>query len=42
MARQMVEDFGEAAIASFVNVLQRVAPDRLAKLRRRAHGPDGT
>jgi predicted transcriptional regulator len=35
-ARQLVEDFGEAAIVSFVNVLEGFAPERLAKLRRRA------
>ncbi|MBI2755917.1 MAG: BlaI/MecI/CopY family transcriptional regulator [Chloroflexi bacterium] len=40
LARQLVEDFGEAAIAGFVNVLQRVAPERLAALRRRARVRD--
>lgn len=35
IARQLVEDFGEAAIASFLNVLEGVAPDRLEQLRRR-------
>lgn len=35
LARQMVEDFGEAAIASFLTVLESVPPDRLARLRRR-------
>jgi predicted transcriptional regulator len=34
LAHRMVEDFGEAAIASFVSVLQGVAPERLARLRR--------
>jgi predicted transcriptional regulator len=36
LASQLVEDFGDAAIAGFVNILQRVAPERLARLRRRA------
>lgn len=36
LANQLVQDFGDAAIAGFVNVLQRVAPERLAELRRRA------
>jgi predicted transcriptional regulator len=35
-ARQMIEDFGDAAVAGFLNVLRDVAPDRLAKLRRQA------
>ncbi|MBI4491653.1 MAG: BlaI/MecI/CopY family transcriptional regulator [Chloroflexi bacterium] len=35
IARQLVEDFGEVAIAGFLNVLERVAPERLAQLRRR-------
>lgn len=40
LASQLVADFGDAAIAGFVSVLQRVAPERLAELRRRAqrHG----
>lgn len=33
IARQMVADFGEAAIASFLTVLGEVAPERLARLR---------
>jgi hypothetical protein len=41
MARRMVESFGEAAIASFLDVLDDVAPERLAALRRRA-GRHGT
>ena len=36
LARQLVEDFGEAALAGFVHVLQGVAPERLAQLRRQA------
>ena len=36
LANQLVEDFGEPAIAGFITVLQRVAPERLARLRRRA------
>jgi predicted transcriptional regulator len=36
IARQMVQDFGEAAIAGFISVLEGVAPERLAKLRKRA------
>ena len=36
IARRMFEDFGEAAVAGFLSVLQDVAPDRLAKLRRQA------
>lgn len=42
LASQLVADFGEAAIAGFVSVLQRVAPERLAELRRRGQqgGPD--
>lgn len=39
LARQMVSDFGEAAIAGFLDVLADVAPDRLARLRRRAQRP---
>ncbi len=40
LASQLVADFGDAAIAGFVSVLERVAPERLAALRRRAqrHG----
>lgn len=40
IARQMIVDFGDAAVASFLTVLQDVAPDRLSKLRRQAqrHG----
>lgn len=40
LARQLLDDFGDAAIASFVSVLEGIAPDRLAKLRRTAqrHG----
>lgn len=34
IARRMVQDFGEAAVAGFLSVLEDVAPDRLAKLRR--------
>lgn len=40
IARRMVEDFGDAAIASFIDVLEGVAPDRLEKLRQRAQGRD--
>ena len=36
IARRMVTDFGEAAVAGFLSVLEDVAPDRLAKLRRQA------
>lgn len=36
IARQMIEDFGDAAVAGFLNVLQDIAPERLAKLRRQA------
>ena len=36
IARQLVEDFGDAAISSFLSVLENVAPDQLAKLRRAA------
>jgi predicted transcriptional regulator len=36
LARQLVEDFGDVAIASFVSVLQGVAPERLAQLRAKA------
>ena len=36
IARRMVHDFGEAAVAGFLSVLEEVAPDRLAKLRRQA------
>lgn len=36
IARRMVADFGEAAVAGFLSVLEDVAPDRLAKLRRQA------
>ena len=32
LARQMVADFGEAAIAGFLDVLEDVAPERLARL----------
>lgn len=41
LARQLVRDFGDAAIASFVEVLQGVAPERLARLRQigQPHGP---
>lgn len=40
LASQLVKDFGDAAIAGFVSVLQRVAPERLAEFRRQAqrHG----
>jgi predicted transcriptional regulator len=41
MARRMVEDFGDAAIASFLAVLQDVAPDKVARLRRRGERGDG-
>ena len=40
MAQRMVEDFGEAAITSFVAALEEVAPERLTRLRQRVH-PDG-
>jgi len=36
IARQLVEDFGDAAISSFVSVLENIAPDRLEQLRRKA------
>ena len=36
IAQQMIEDFGDAAVAGFLNVLRDIAPDRLAKLRRQA------
>ena len=36
IARQLVEDFGDAAISSFVSLLENVAPDRLEQLRRKA------
>ena len=36
IARQLVADFGEAAISSFLTVLENVAPDRLEQLRRKA------
>jgi predicted transcriptional regulator len=44
LARQLVDDFGDVAIASFVSVLQGVAPDRLARLRAKAkrHGNEST
>jgi predicted transcriptional regulator len=40
IARQLVEDFGDAAISSFVDVLETVAPEQLERLRRKAqdHG----
>ncbi len=38
LARQMVEDFGDAAVTGFLSVLENVAPDRLARLRHRAQG----
>ena len=34
IARRMVEDFGEAAVSGFLSVLEDVAPERLARLRR--------
>jgi predicted transcriptional regulator len=34
LARRMVEDFGDAAVSSFLSVLGDVAPERLARLRR--------
>lgn len=34
LARRMVEDFGEAAVAGFLSVLEDVAPERLTQLRR--------
>jgi predicted transcriptional regulator len=40
IARRMVQDFGEAAVAGFLSVLEEVAPDRLAKLRRQAQRRD--
>lgn len=40
LARQLLDDFGDAAIAGFVSVLEGVAPDRLAKLRRKAQRHD--
>ena len=36
LARQLVADFGDVAIASFVSVLRSIAPERLARLRARA------
>jgi len=39
VARQMLEDFGDAAVAGFLTALEGIAPQRLAALRRRAdHG----
>ena len=37
LVRQLVADFGDAAIASFVSILQRVPPERLARLRAQAN-----
>jgi predicted transcriptional regulator len=42
IARRMVQDFGEAAIAGFLSVLEDVAPDRLAKLRRQGQRREQT
>ncbi len=35
IAQHLVQDFGDAAIASFITVLEDVAPDQLAELQRR-------
>jgi predicted transcriptional regulator len=40
LARRMVEDFGEAAVSGFLNVLEDVAPERLTRLRRRLQRRD--
>lgn len=34
LAQRMVEDFGDAAVSSFLSVLEDVAPERLTRLRR--------
>lgn len=36
IARCLIADFGEAAVAGFLCVLEDVAPERLAKLRRQS------
>jgi predicted transcriptional regulator len=40
LTRQLVEDFGDAAISSFVDILEAVAPERLEQLRRKAQSHD--